>query len=404
MSVEIIAAILLIAVPIAFNLAFFELGRTFDYPNILREPADTILRRFAAGGTPLLLRWQALLVSALAMLPLVALVGVVSLTNVYLFTWRFTELRRHAAPYYLHQDDVAALGWLAQNAGPADVVLAPAEIGQFVPNYGESRAYLAHWAMTNRFFERRANVEQFFDPASSDEWRRTLLRSEGVTLVLRSEWGLPSDREFDPGQFLAVIGESGRLVRVTEKRDIYTQGASADAVFFIQTGIVRLTVVAHSGNVASIAVLNAGECCGEGCLTGQSLRLGSAVAMTNCALIRIEKKAMLQALHREPRLADMFIAYLLGRNVRYEADLVDHLFSSGEKRLARTLLLLAHFGKEGRSETIGHKISQETLAEMIGTTRSRVNVFMKKFKRLGFLEYDGGLKINPSLLTIIVHD
>ena len=211
-------------------------------------------------------------------------------------------------------------------------------------------------------------------------------------------------REFDPAQLLAVIGESRRLVRVTEKRDIYTQGAAADAVFFIQTGIVRLTVVAQSGHVATIAVLNAGEFCGEGCLTGQWLRLGSAVAMTNCELMRIEKKAMLQALHREPRLADMFIAYLLGRNIRYEADLVDHLFSSSEKRLARTLLLLAHFGKEGRSETIVHKISQETLAEMIGTTRSRVNVFMKKFKRLGFIEYDGGLKINPSLLTIIVHD
>ena len=211
-------------------------------------------------------------------------------------------------------------------------------------------------------------------------------------------------REFDPGQFLAVIGESRRLVRVTEKRDIYTQGASADAVFFIQTGIVRLTVVAHSGNVASIAVLNAGECCGEGCLTGQSLRLGSAVAMTNCALIRIEKKAMLQALHREHRLADMFIAYLLGRNIRYEADLVDQLFSSSEKRLARTLLLLAQVKIGGGAETIVHKISQETLAEMVGTTRSRVNLFMNKFKKLGFIEYDGGLKINPSLMTIIVHD
>ena len=128
-----------------------------------------------------------------------ALIGFVSLTNVYLFAWRFTELRRHDAPYYLHQDDVAALAWLAGNTGPDDVVLAPVDIGQFVPNYGESRAYLAHWAMTNRFFERRENVDRFFDPASSDEWRRSLLSSEGVTLVLRSDWGLPDERDFDPG-------------------------------------------------------------------------------------------------------------------------------------------------------------------------------------------------------------
>ena len=156
--------------------------------------------------------------------------------------------------------------------------------------------------------------------------------------------------------------------------------------------------------LSCVHILNSGQFCGEGCLTGQPLRLGSATAMTECELMGIDKKAMLLALHRENRLADMFMAYLLGRNIRYEADLVDQLFSSSEKRLARTLLLLSHFGKEGRPETIVHKISQETLAEMIGTTRSRVNFFMNKFKQLGFIEYNGGLKINPSLLTIIVHD
>jgi CRP/FNR family cyclic AMP-dependent transcriptional regulator len=211
-------------------------------------------------------------------------------------------------------------------------------------------------------------------------------------------------REFDPKRFLAVIGEGRRRVLVPAKREIYAQGSAADAVFFIQKGTVRLTVVSKNGKEATIGILNPGQFCGEGCLTGQPLRLGSATAMTECELMRIDKKAMLLALHRESRLADMFMAHLLGRNIRYEADLVDQLFSSSEKRLARTLLLLAHFGKEGAPETIVHKISQETLAEMIGTTRSRVNVFMNKFKKLGFIEYNGGLKINPSLMTITVHD
>ena len=211
-------------------------------------------------------------------------------------------------------------------------------------------------------------------------------------------------REFDPERFLAVIGEGRRIVRVSEKRRIYAQGAAADAVFYIQKGTVRLTVVSKSGKEATIGILNPGDFCGEGCLTGQPLRLGSATAMTQCELMRIDKKAMVLALHRETRFADTFMAYVLGRNSRYEADLVDQLFSSSEKRLARTLLLLAHFGKEGAPQTIAHKISQETLAEMIGTTRSRVNFFMNKFKKLGFIEYNGGLKINPSLVTIVVHD
>ena len=210
--------------------------------------------------------------------------------------------------------------------------------------------------------------------------------------------------EFEPKKFLAVIGEGRTLVRVPQKQHIYAQGAAADAVFYIQKGNVRLTVLSKGGKIATLGLLGPGTFCGEGCLTGQPRRLGSAIAMTDCELMRIEKKAMLGALHDEQRLSDMFTAYLLGRNIRYEAELVDQLFSSSEKRLARTLLLLAHFGAESTAETTVPKISQETLAEMIGTTRSRVNFFMNKFKKLGFIEYNGVLKIKHSLLTIVVHD
>ncbi|MFO7692285.1 MAG: chemotaxis protein CheB [Vicinamibacterales bacterium] len=211
-------------------------------------------------------------------------------------------------------------------------------------------------------------------------------------------------QEFDPKKFLAVIGEGRTIVRISQKQYIYAQGEAADAVFYVQKGNVRLTVVSKGGKSATLGVLGPGTFCGEGCLTGQARRLGSAIAMTDCELMRIEKKAMLVTLHDEQRLSDLFTAYLLGRNIRYEAELVDQLFSSSEKRLARTLLLLAHFGAESTPETIVPKISQETLAEMIGTTRSRVNFFMNKFKKLGFIEYNGVLKIKHSLLTIVVHD
>ena len=209
--------------------------------------------------------------------------------------------------------------------------------------------------------------------------------------------------EFDPRKFFAVIGEGRTIVRVPQKQNIYAQGAAADAVFYIQQGSVRLTVVSKGGKIATLGLLGPGTFCGEGCLTGQPRRLGSAIAMTDCELMRIDKKAMLLALHDEQRLAEMFTAYLLGRNIRYEAELVDQLFSTSEKRLARTLLLLAQFGASTQATTVP-KISQETLAEMIGTTRSRVNFFMNKFKKLGFIEYNGVLKIKHSLLTIVVHD
>jgi CRP-like cAMP-binding protein len=214
-----------------------------------------------------------------------------------------------------------------------------------------------------------------------------------------------NSRDFDPRIFLATIGEGRKVVAVPKKQTIFTQGNPADAVFHIQRGKVRLTVVSKAGKEATLGILNEGQFFGEGSLAGQSLRMGSATALTDCELLRIDKKAMMLALHREHGFSDLFVKYLLARNIRYEEDLVDQLFNSSEKRLARLLLLLAHFGKEGVPETVIPKISQETLAEMIGTTRSRVSFFMNRFRTLGFLEYgESGLKVHSSLLNVVLHD
>src|SRR6202165_1301667 len=211
--------------------------------------------------------------------------------------------------------------------------------------------------------------------------------------------------DFDPKKFLATIGEGRRVVSFSRKQTIFTQGDAADAVFYIQEGKVRLTVVSKIGKEATLGILSEGEFFGEGALAGQPLRMGSAAAMTDCELMRIEKKAMMLALHQEHALSDLFTAYLLGRNIRYEADLVDQLFNSSEKRLARVLLLLAHFGKEGVPETVVPKVSQETLAEMVGTTRSRVSFFMNRFRKLGFIDYgESGLQVHSSLLNVVLHD
>jgi CRP/FNR family transcriptional regulator, cyclic AMP receptor protein len=214
------------------------------------------------------------------------------------------------------------------------------------------------------------------------------------------------NRDFAPHAFLATIGEGRKLVSFTKKQVIFTQGDPTDAAFYIQTGKVRLTVVSKIGKEATIGILGEGEFFGEGGLAGQPLRMGSATAMTDCELLRIDKKAMMLALHREHTFSDLFVAYLLARNIRYEEDLVDQLFNSSEKRLARILLLLAHFGKEGVPETVISKISQETLAEMIGTTRSRVSFFMNRFRKLGFLAYNNGsgLQVHSSLLNVVLHD
>jgi CRP/FNR family cyclic AMP-dependent transcriptional regulator len=211
--------------------------------------------------------------------------------------------------------------------------------------------------------------------------------------------------DFDPRKFLATIGAGRKVVAFPKKQTIFAQGDSADAVFYIQAGKIRLTVVSKIGKEATLGILGEGQFFGEGSLAGQALRMGSATAMTDCELLRIDKKTMMLALHREHTLSDLFVAYLLARNIRYEEDLVDQLFNSSEKRLARLLLLLAHFGKEGAPETVIPKISQETLADMIGTTRSRVSFFMNRFRELGFLDYgESGLKVHSSLLNIVLHD
>ena len=212
------------------------------------------------------------------------------------------------------------------------------------------------------------------------------------------------NREFDPNTFLAMIGDVRKMLAVPKKQTIFTQGDEADAVFYVQKGKVKLTVVSKTGKEATIGILSEGNFFGEGSLAGQALRMGSAAAMTDCQLLRIEKKAMMDALHREHAFSDMFVAYLLARNIRYEEDLVDQLFNSSEKRLARVLLMLAHFGKEGVPETVVPGISQETLAEMVGTTRSRVSFFMNRFRKLGFIHYNGGLQVHSSLLNVVLHD
>jgi CRP/FNR family cyclic AMP-dependent transcriptional regulator len=212
--------------------------------------------------------------------------------------------------------------------------------------------------------------------------------------------------KFDTKTFLSTVDGGKTIVAVPKKQTIFVQGDSSDAVFYIQKGKIKLTVVSKSGKVATIGILNGGDFFGEGCLTGQPLRLSSATAMTDCSVMRMDKKSMMEVLHREHAFSDMFVAYLLTRNVRYEEDLVDQLFNSSEKRLARILLLLAHFGKEGVPETLIANISQETLAEMIGTTRSRVSFFMNRFRKLGFIDYRGGddLQVHSSLLNIVLHD
>ncbi|HXU18496.1 MAG TPA: Crp/Fnr family transcriptional regulator [Terriglobales bacterium] len=212
------------------------------------------------------------------------------------------------------------------------------------------------------------------------------------------------DRAFDPNTFLATIGEGRRMVAVPKKQTIFAQGDETDAVFYVQKGKVRLTVVSKTGKEATIGIVSEGNFFGEAALAGQVRRMGSAAAMTDCDLMRIDKKAMMSALHGERAFSDLFVGYLLARNIRYEEDLVDQLFNSSEKRLARVLLLLARFGKEGAPEAVVPKINQETLAEMVGTTRSRVSFFMNRFRKLGFIHYNGGLQVHSSLLNVVLHD
>jgi len=210
--------------------------------------------------------------------------------------------------------------------------------------------------------------------------------------------------KFSPQKFLAEVGKGKTTLTCPKKRILFSQGDTADAVFYIQTGKVKLTVISSEGKEAIIAILEPGAFFGEGCLAGQLVCMATAAAMEKSTLVRIDKQAMIRVLHDEPSFSELFLAYLLSRNIRIQEDLVDQLFNSSEKRLARVLLLLAHFGKDGKSVPIILKISQDVLAEMIGTTRSRINFFMNKFRKLGFVDYNGGVHVHSSLLNIVLHD
>ncbi len=210
---------------------------------------------------------------------------------------------------------------------------------------------------------------------------------------------------FDPELFLEKAGVGRTVIDLKKNEALFSQGDDANAVFYIQKGTLKLTVVSQTGKEATVALLESGTFVGEACVAAaEHIRMSSATAMTRATLMRIERTEMVRVLSQEQAFADVFVAFLLARNARIQADLVDQLFNSSEKRLARILLLLAHFGKEGRPETVVPKISQEVLAEMIGTTRSRVNFFMNRFRKLGFIKYNGHLEVHSSLLNVILHD
>jgi CRP/FNR family cyclic AMP-dependent transcriptional regulator len=209
---------------------------------------------------------------------------------------------------------------------------------------------------------------------------------------------------FNVKVFLAKASGGRTIGNYVENAFIFSQGDTADAIFYIRNGKVKLTVLSKQGKEAVVAILGAGDFLGEGCLAGQPLRMATATAMTDCSVMRLKKPTVVTLLHEEPAFAELFVAHLLSRNIRIEEDLVDQLFNSSEKRLARVLLLLANFGKEGTPQTVIPKMSQETLAEIIGTTRSRVSFFMNRFRKLGFIEYNGRLTIHSSLLNVVLHD
>jgi CRP-like cAMP-binding protein len=209
---------------------------------------------------------------------------------------------------------------------------------------------------------------------------------------------------FDPKKFLGKVGEGKTITKYQKDQIVFSQGDIADAVFYVQKGKLKLTVISEQGKEAVIAILGPGHFFGEGCLNGHALRVATTTAMDDCVITRITKTSMIAALHGEPEFSELFISYLLARNSRIEEDLVDQLFNSSEKRLARLLLLLANFGKEARPDPIVGKISQETLAEMIGTTRARVSHFMNKFRKLGYIDYNGHLTVHNSLLNVVLYD
>jgi CRP-like cAMP-binding protein len=209
---------------------------------------------------------------------------------------------------------------------------------------------------------------------------------------------------FDPKTFLSKVGVGKTILKYEKNQHVFKQGDVADAVFYLQKGTVKLTVLSEHGKEAVVGILEPGQFFGEGCLNGHPLRIATTTAMTECVITSITKEAMIATLHNEPKFSELFMAYLLTRNSRVEEDLIDQLFNSSEKRLARLLLLLAHFGKEGRPQPILLDMSQETLAEMIGTTRSRVSYFMNKFRKLGLISYNGKIEVHNSLLNAVLHE
>ena len=227
-----------------------------------------------------------------------------------------------------------------------------------------------------------------------------LSRQTGVILADKKDQ--PVDRE----SFLAGITRGKTVIEYGASRNVFCQGRPADSLFYLRRGKVKLSVTSSGGKEAIVAILNTGEFFGEGCLAGQQLRMATATAVTDCTLLRIERALMTRLLHERHEVSELFVAHLLSRNIRYEADLVDQLFSSSEKRLARILLLLSHFGKESRAELVLPRVSQDDLAQMVGTTRSRVSHFMNKFRKLGFVDYgpEGGLIVQSGLLSVVLHD
>jgi CRP/FNR family cyclic AMP-dependent transcriptional regulator len=209
---------------------------------------------------------------------------------------------------------------------------------------------------------------------------------------------------FDPKAFLAKVGEGKTIATYRKDEIVFSQGEIADAVFYIQKGKIKLSVVSEQGKEAVVAILAPGQFFGEGCLNGHPLRIATTTAIEDCVITRLDKAVMVATIHNEPDFSELFMAYLLDRNSRIEEDLIDQLFNSSEKRLARLLLLLANFGREGKPQPIAGKIRQETLAEMIGTTRSRVSFFMNKFRKLGFIEYNGEIEVHNSLLNVVLYD
>lgn len=277
--------------------------------------------------------------------------------------------------------------------------------------------------MGRKHYNRRTkpNLSQIAQSVEGDGLARNLLYIHNFRCTLAQQTDVRSRRmasvssvitrqktkkktAFDAQIFLDSAGVARKVVEFPIKATIYAQGEPANTVMYIQKGRVKLSVIHESGKEAVVAVLGPDDFLGEGCLTGQPIRMSTATAIAPTALLMIEKQEMNRVLHEEHELSDRFISYMLARNIRVEEDLVDQLFNSTEKRLARTLLLLARYGKENQPEKVVPKISQEVLAEMIGTTRSRVNLFMNKFKKLGFIRYNGGLYVDSSLLSVVLHD